>query len=189
MIASTIQNSRPNGKPLRRDRATPAAARGGNVWHAHAALVGDALNQRGRAGQQPRAVLLLAEIRPDDVADFTGEAVRDDVFEAVADLEAQRAILDRDDNQQPVVLVFVADPAAAVFEHLDGVFVDAAVRLERRHRGDDDGVAARLAQRADAPVELASARRVDDVREVVDGVGERRRGRLRRRRQGGERRQ
>ena len=59
-------------------------------------------------------------------------------------------------------------PAAAVLEHLDGVFVDVAVRLERRHGRDHDDVAAGALQRLDPPVELALARRVDDVGEVVD---------------------
>ena len=77
-------------------------------------------------------------------------------------------ILDRDDDQQAVVLALLADAPAAVLEHLDGVFLDVGVRLERRDRRDDHDVAAGALQRADAPVELALARFVDDAGEVVD---------------------
>ncbi len=70
---------------------------------------------------------------PDRLADrLAGEAVGDELLEVVADLDAHLAILDGDDDEQPVVLALLADPAAAVLEHLDGVFVDVRVRLEGR---------------------------------------------------------
>ena len=60
-------------------------------------------------------------------------------------------------------------PRPLILEHLDRVFLDVGVRLKRRHGGDDDDVAAGVLQRVHATLDLALARRVDDVREVVDG--------------------
>ena len=40
-------------------------------------------------------------------------------------------------------LPFCADPFPVVLEQLDGVLADVAVRLDRRHGGDDDDVAGR----------------------------------------------
>src|SRR5262249_46731257 len=153
---------------------SPPRGLDGHVWHDDAAPFRDAVDERGRSREQALAVAALAELRPDDVANFAGEAVRDDALEAVADLDAERAILHGDDDEDAVVLALVADAASAVLEHLDGVLVDAAVRLERRHGGDDDGVAGGVAQRADAAIELGPARRIDDVREVVHRVRQRR---------------
>src|SRR5262249_48137124 len=88
----------------RADRETAAGTgsppRGldGHVWHDDAAPFRDAVDERGRSREQALAVAALAELRPDDVANFAGEAVRDDALEAVADLDAERAILHGDDD-------------------------------------------------------------------------------------------
>ena len=82
------------------------------------------------------------------------------------------AVLDRDDDQQAVVLTALADAPALILEHLDGVFPDVGIRLKRRNRRDDHDVAAGALQRQDASVELALARFVDDSGKVVDGRAE-----------------
>ena len=52
-----------------------------------------------------------------------------------------------EENQEAVVLAFLADAAAVILEKFDGVFADVAVRLDRRHGGHDDDVAARGLER------------------------------------------
>src|SRR5258708_2191171 len=73
----------------------------------------------------------------------------------------------------------VAAPVPAVLEHLHGVLVDAAVRLERGDGRHDHDVARGGLQRADALVEIGAARGIDDAGEVIHGVGQRRWRRLR----------
>ena len=119
---------------------------------------------------------------------LSGEAVGHESLEAVSDLDPDLAVLDRDDNQQAVVLAALADAAALILEHLDGVFPDVGIRLKRGHRRDDDDVAAGALQRLDASIELALARVVDDSGEVVDRRAEEWRCRLARGRGPAERR-
>src|SRR4029079_16815525 len=123
-----------------------------HVRDGDAALLADAIDDLGRAAHQPLAGLPLPEFRPDGVAHFAGEAVGDQLLERVADLKPQRAIVHRDDDQQAVVLAFVANAAAPVLEHLDRVLIDAPVRLVSRHGRDDDRVSGRVPQRPNAPV-------------------------------------
>ena len=134
----------------------PAAARPAGVTPRPSAM---RLMIRVDAGEQARAVVAAAELRRDRLADrLAGESVGDELLEAVADLDRDLAILHRDDARAgrcPCPLSPM--PRAAVLEHLDGVLVDVGVRLEGRHRRDDDDVAAGRLQRADPPLELALA--------------------------------
>ena len=107
------------------------------------------------AGEQARAVLALAEPRHIASRIVCRRSRRSRILEPVADLDPDLAILDRHDDQQAVVLAALADAAAAVLEHLDGVFADVGVWLERGHRRDDDDVAAGRLQGLDAAIELA----------------------------------
>ena len=89
-------------------------------------------------------------------ARFAGESVRDPLLEPVPDLDPDLPLLDREEDQQPVVLLLVADAAAVVLEHLDGVLADVAVRLDGRDRRDHHDVAAGRFQRAAQPIDLAA---------------------------------
>ena len=60
----------------------------------------------------------------------------------VADLDPDLPFLERQHDQQAVVLALVADAAAVILEQLVGVLADVAVPRDGRHRGDDDDVAA-----------------------------------------------
>ncbi len=67
---------------------------------------------------RPFAVLALTELRQDRLADrLAGEAVGDESFEAVADLDPDLAVLDGDDDQESVVLAALAD-APALFSNI-----------------------------------------------------------------------
>ena len=113
---------------------------------------------------------------------LAGEAVGDESFDVVAHFDPGLTIRDRHDDQEPVVLAAIADALAPVLEHLDGVFLDVGVGLERSDGCDHDDVAGRAFQGADLSIDLALAGLVDHLGEIVDGVGQRRWRRLRRRR-------
>jgi hypothetical protein len=170
------QDDLPGSESARRLNGPPLPR---HVLQFDAAPLGNAVDDPGRAGEQARRVVAVAELRPHHLANrLAGEAVGDELLEVVADLDAHLAFLERDHDQCAVVLALVPDPAAAVLEHPQRELVDVRVRLHRRYGGDDDHVAARLLQRANAPVELSFVRRVDGVAEVVDGRRERRGRRL-----------
>src|SRR6266536_1705015 len=105
-----------------------------DVWNRDAALLSDAVDDPGRRVEEPRPVSLLPERGRDGLADrLPGITVGNELFEVVADFDADLAIVLCDDDEEAVVLAFVADPSSAVLEHLHGVLVDAAVRLESGH--------------------------------------------------------
>ena len=110
--------------------------------------------------------------RHDLAAGFAGEAVGDPLLEVVADLDFDAPLLDREQDEQAVVLALLADAAPVILEQLDRVVLDGGVRLDGRHRRDDDDVAGCLLQRADHPVHLRRARGIDHVREIVDRLGQ-----------------
>src|SRR4051812_322373 len=168
------EDDRAPWQPGHRDRPARDARRG-NVGDRDVALLADAVDDAGRPVEQSLAVGVPLERRRNRFADgLPGEPVGDDPFEVIADLDLDLAVVDRDQDEQAVVLALVADAAAPVLEHLDRVLFDAAVGLIGRHGGDDQRVTGRFAQRADAPVELVAARGVDHVGEVVDRLGQRR---------------
>ena len=158
MKIRTIAESR-----IRRAGRARLRARG----HAHAVERDAAASARcGRRSasvpaSRPGAVSPVPEVRRHDLAaGLAGEAVGDALLEVVADLDPDlRAPSARARISSPLSLPFSPMPRAVVLEHLDGVLADVAVRLERRHRGDDDDVAAGRLQRADQPVELAARSR------------------------------
>src|SRR5947207_8405307 len=151
-----------------------------DVGNRDVALLCDVVDDPRRRLEQPGAVLLFPEGRRNRFADgLPGVAVGNELLEVVADFDGHLPVVLRDDDEEAVVFALVADAASAVLEHLDGVLVDAAVGLKGGHGGDDDGVAARGLQGADALVEVGAARGIDDVREVVHRVGQSRRCRLR----------
>ena len=90
---------------------------------------------------------------------LSGDAVGDDCLDPVADLDPDPAILDRDEDEDAVVLALATDTLAAVLEHLDRVFVHVGIRLRLVARRDDHGVAARALERSDAPLELGALAR------------------------------
>ena len=90
--------------------------------------VRDAVDDARRAGEKARAVRpfrncgtmywrLVSPANP----------IRDPRLEPVPDLDPDLPLLDREEDQQPVVLPLLADAAAVVLEHLDGVLADVAV--------------------------------------------------------------
>ena len=106
---------------------------------------------------------------------LAGKPVGDELLEVIADFDPDLPIVDGQEDEQPVVLAALADAASAVLEHLDRVFPDVGVGLERLDGGDDDDVAARLLQGADERVHLGRARRIDHAGEIVDRLRELRR--------------
>ena len=127
-----------------------ASARNSTPVQRDVAALRDPPDDPRRAGEQARAVAAAPELRRHELAaGLAGEAVGDPLLEAVADLDPDPPLLDRDEDQQAVVLALVADAAAVILEQLDGVLADVAVRLDGRHGGDDDDVAAGRLERAD----------------------------------------
>src|SRR5262249_60076021 len=98
----------------------------------------DATSDPGGAGQQARAVPPVLEFGHHVVAaGFTCEPVRDPLLELVTDLDPYAPLVERQQDQQAVVLPLVADAASAILEHLDGKLADLGVRLDRLDGGDD----------------------------------------------------
>src|SRR5262249_42655687 len=126
-----------------------AAARGRRErpWRAdaverHVAPLRDAPDDALDAGDEPRTVSAAAELRYHHLtARLARESVRDPLLERVADFDPDLVLLDRDENQQAVVLALLPDPLAVILEELVRVLADVAVRLERRHSRHDDDVA------------------------------------------------
>ena len=93
------------------------------------------LTMRAVPARRPRPYAAVAELRHHVLAArFAGKSIGDPLLEPVADLHPDFPLLDRQENQQPVVLALVADAAAVVLEHLHGVFADVAVPLDGRAR-------------------------------------------------------
>src|SRR5436190_20967638 len=137
------------------------------------AALGDPADDAAGSGDEARPVTAVAELRGDVVAaGFAGKAVGDPLLEAVADLDFDAPLLPHDENQHPVVLGALADPAAAVLEQLDGVITRCRKRRHRVDRGDDDDVARSLLQPPDHRFELLFVGGIEDVGEVVDGRGQ-----------------
>src|SRR5262249_36229781 len=115
------------------------------------------------------AVSTLAEPRRHVLAArFAGVTVGDEFLEAVPDLDADLAFLQREHDQQAVVLTLLTDSSTMVLEQFDGVLVDVGVWLDGRYGDDDDDVTGLRLERADHALHLGTALRIDDVREVVD---------------------
>ena len=182
------QHDEEHDDPVERDRVSRRLRRlrHPDAGDGHVPIGGDALDDARGAGQQPLAVLALTEVgRHHLAAGLAGEPVGDDALEVVAHLHPHLAVVDRQQDEQAVVLALRADAAPAVLEHLRGVALHVAPRLEGLHRGDDDGVAAGRLQRPNQPVEGPGRLRVDHPGEVVH----RRRELGRRRLRGGRRRE
>src|SRR5207248_3234839 len=151
-----------------------AALRPSFGWGAHAIerdvpRLRDACDDARRPGAQAGTVLTVAEFGDHVLAaGFPGEPVRDPFLESVADLDPNLPFFEREQNQQAVFLLLVADPTAVVLEQLVGVLTNVAVRLDGLNGGDDDDVARRVVELADHPIHRGGVRRVDDVSEVVD---------------------
>jgi hypothetical protein len=129
------------------------------------------------AGAQPFAVLSVPEERRHHLtARLAGEAVGDPLLEVVPDLDPDAPLLQREQDQEAVVLALLSNAFAVVREQLDGVLLDVAVGLDGRHGRDHDDVAGRGLQRADHPIDRARAVGVDDLGEVVDRSGQFRKG-------------
>ena len=119
----------------------------------------------------PGPVLAAGEIRRHVVAaHLGGKAVGDEFLQVVAHLDLHAAIFYRQHHEQPVVFALVANATPAVLEHLHRVLTEVGVRRERLDCCDDYDVACCLLQRQDAPFNLGLARRIDDAREIVDGL-------------------
>src|SRR5207302_1115790 len=84
-----------------------------------AARLRDTADHARRADQQALAVSAVAELRDHVLAArFSRKSIRDEFFEAVADFDPDAALLEREQDQQAVVLPLVADALAAVLEQL-----------------------------------------------------------------------
>src|SRR5439155_40016 len=125
----------------------PPLGRRAHAFERHVPRLGKTGDDTRRPGAQTGAVLAAAEFGDDVLAaGFAGEAVRDPFLEPVADLDPDLPLLERDQNQQAVFLLFVADAAAVVLEQLVRVLSDVAVRLDRLT--GRDGIAGRGALQA-----------------------------------------
>ena len=137
------------------------------------ASFGDPADNAGGAGAQSLAVVTRPERRHHDLAaGFSREPVGDPLLEAVADLDPDLPLLEREQDQQAVVLALLADAAAVVLEQLDGVFADVAVAADGRHGGNDHDVAAGGLERAAQRIDGARTVGIDDVGEIVDRLGQ-----------------
>ena len=93
------------GKSPRRGARLGATTAGGTSCSCTPRPSAMRLMTRVVAGKKAAAVLSLAELRQDRFSNrLPGEAVGDEPFESVSDLDPDFAILDRDDDQEPVVL-------------------------------------------------------------------------------------
>src|SRR5204863_1272688 len=104
-----------------RDRSsgsrTPVEGGRAHALERHAACLRDASDNPLRAREQPRPVLTLAEERRHELAArLAGGAVRDPLLEVVADFDADLPLLQREHDEDAVVLALAADAAAVVLE-------------------------------------------------------------------------
>ena len=118
---------------------------------------------------QPCTVTACPEFRrhhqPDRLARV---AVRDPLLEAIPDFDLDATLLDRDQNEQSVVLVLVTDPSTVVLEHLHGHLGGVGIWLEGFDRRHHHRVAGGREQRPRYPIDLRCTGRVDHVGKVVD---------------------
>jgi hypothetical protein len=122
---------------------------------------------------RPPPVSAVPELRDHVLAGgLAGKAVGDKRLEAVAHLDPGLALLDREQNQQPVVLALLADAAPAVFEQLQRILAEVGIGRQCLDGHDHDDIAAGRLERPDDAIHLEPALRVDDVREVVGRLGE-----------------
>src|SRR5262245_9966709 len=135
--------------------------------------LGNPRNDARKPRQKPWSVRALAELRRHVLTTrFAGESVGDELLELVPDFDPDLTVVDGKENQQAVVASALADSAAVVFKHLHGVFANIAVRFEGGHGGDDHHVADGLVPRPYQRLHRLRALRIDDVREVVDGLSQ-----------------
>ena len=103
---------------------------------------------------------------------LAGIAVGDPLFQAVADLNRDAALVQSEEDEQAVVLALLADAAPVVFEHLDRHLADIAERLKGLDRCDDHRVARGGVQRARHAIDLGGALGVYDAGKIVDEFGQ-----------------
>src|SRR5206468_514511 len=90
----------------------------------------DAPDQAQYAGFESTAIVALFEGRHHELtARLARVPVGDDLFEVVADLDPDAPLLEREQDENAVVLALVADPAPAVLEHLHRVVADVRLGL------------------------------------------------------------
>src|SRR5262245_28846527 len=90
-------------------------------------FLGQCVEQGSYARGHRLGIFALLKLGPHPADDFAGQSVRQVAFEAVSDLQPDPAVLNRDEQQRPFVLVFAglrADAPGAV--KLVGVFFDRA---------------------------------------------------------------
>ena len=139
----------------------------------HVPALSDPCDKARNSRQNAGAVRAPPELRRHELsAGFAGESVGDELLQVVADLDPDLPIRDGHHDQETVVLAALADAAAAVLEHLDGVLAEIRVRRERLDGCDNDHVAAGLLQRANELSRRGFARWIEYVGEVVDRLRE-----------------
>src|SRR6185295_17697327 len=124
-----------NRDPARQGVAALARhlARHAHAFERDAATLRDAANDAFSTGAQSLAVAAVTKVRRHDLAArLAREAVGDPLLQVVADLNLRAALLDREQDQQAVVLPLLPDPFAVVGEQLDDVLPDVAVRFDGR---------------------------------------------------------
>ena len=112
------------------------------------------------------------EVQPrarEDVADDPGIAPY--VPANIADTNTRNGS-DGDHNQEAVVLAALANAAAAVLEHSNGVCTEVRVRGERVDRRHNDHIAAGLLQGPNEITRRRFARGIENVGKVVDRLSE-----------------
>ena len=90
-------------------------------------FLGQRVEQRSYASGHRLRILAALQLGPHPADDLTGQSVWQVAFEAVSDLQPGSAVLNRDEQQRPFILVFAglrADAPGAV--KLVGILFDGA---------------------------------------------------------------
>ena len=129
----------------------------------------DDVHDAGHAFLNATWIVVLAkawqQVGPDDL---TGETVRQDRFEAIANFDANLTLVRRDQHEHAVVDGVLSD--APFLEQPVRVLLDRHA-VERRHRDQHDFRPGLLLGRAQQLLELAARALAEQVAEVVDVAG------------------
>ena len=117
-------------------------------------------------GGQTSGIIPRFETRLDFIlGDLFAKRIRQDAFQAVADLQKHLAILNEDKQYDAVVLGLLPNPPGA--RDADGVIIDGRIGLHLRINRDPDLVAGRAFEAFQLRVELVRRGGVDDVRVII----------------------
>ncbi len=119
---------------------------------------------------QSAFVILRPEMRLDvSLSDVEGGHVRQHAFQAIADLDVHLPILDEDEEDRAVTLVFLTD-APGLGDAL-GIILDRGIRLHLAEDGDHDLVRSLALELRELLVETERGLIRDDVRVIIEISG------------------